>query len=487
MSGNERKSKDLLQHTLQEVKRLLGRQRLVEDMVHKQDMPKQELVEQLVHKQNLVELGQRLESLSSPDIAAILETLNHQDRSVVLGLIADRRIGFILLELNHTMRDTVLAEIKQSALNNTAQNMEWEKLVQLSSKLHAARLEPLLESLDETQRSDLKAALAARKTQIDSIKAFVLQGGRLIQLAKLTPDDLLRPDIVWVDMVDPSDEERELVQSSFRLELPEDEELEDIEESARCYIDESGLHISSFFLHKDGSEASNVTVSFTLQAKRLLTIRQEELAVFRLFRLRARVQPGLVNNAQDILLSIFDAAVEYDADMLEEIYTDLEPISRRVLSHKEEMTDKVMAETVGLLAAYEDVNGKVRLDLMDTRRALSYLLRSRRCGPEQEADLREILRDLESLNNHTAFLFDKVNFLMDAVMGLINLAQNKIIKIFSIASVVFLPPTLVASIYGMNFQHMPELAQTWGYPFALVLMVLSGIAPYWFFKRKGWL
>ncbi len=97
------------------------------------------------------------------------------------------------------------------------------------------------------------------------------------------------------------------------------------------------------------------------------------------------------------------------------------------------------------------------------------------------------LRDLESLNNHSAFLFDKINFLMDAVMGVINLAQNKIIKISSIASVVFLPPTLVASIYGINFAHMPELAESWGYPAALVLMVMSGIAPYWFFKRKGWI
>lgn len=487
MSATERKPKEILQQTLQEVKRLLGRQRLVEGMVHKQDNPKRELVETLVHKQNLVELSHRLESLDPADIAAIIESLPHADRSTVIGLIPVARLGLVLLDLNGNVRDVVLVGIEQPTLNTAAQTMEWEKLVRLASKLAAERLDPLLASLGEEQREELQSALSVRQTPVGSIKAFVLQAGRLMQLHNLTPDDLLRPDIVWVDMVDPTDDERELVQSSFRLELPEDEELEDIEESARCYIDESGLHISSFFLHKDGAESSNVTVSFTLHAGRLLTIRQEELAVFRLFRLRARVQPGLVANAQDILLSIFDAAIEYDADMLEEVYSDLEPISKRVLSHKEEMTDQVMAETVALLAAYEDVNGKVRLDLMDTRRALSFLLRSRQCGPEQEANLREILRDLESLNNHTAFLFDKINFLMDAVMGLINLAQNKIIKIFSIASVVFLPPTLVASMYGMNFQHMPELAQTWGYPWAIVLMIISGIAPYWFFKRKGWL
>jgi len=124
---------------------------------------------------------------------------------------------------------------------------------------------------------------------------------------------------------------------------------------------------------------------------------------------------------------------------------------------------------------------------MDTRRALSFLLRSRQCGAEQEANLREILRDLESLNNHSAFLFDKINFLMDAVMGLINLAQNKIIKMFSVAAVMFMPPTLVASWYGMNFRFMPELDKPWGYPFAIGLMVTSVLLTLWYFNKKRWL
>nr|WP_314900121.1 magnesium/cobalt transporter CorA [uncultured Deefgea sp.] len=309
------------------------------------------------------------------------------------------------------------------------------------------------------------------------LNAFVLSAGRLIQVPALVPADLSRPEVLWVDMVDPTDEERELVQQVFKLELPEDEEVKDLEESARCYVDENGVHISSFFLSHD-DEYGNVTVSFLLNQGRLMTIRQEELAVFRLFRLRARVQPGFVSTAQEILLSIYDAAVEYDADVLEEIYSKLDGVSRRVLDRSAEMTDELMGQALAELAGHEDINGKVRLDLMDTRRALSFLLRSRVLATAQEGDLREVLRDLESLNNHSAFLFDKINFLMDAVMGLINLAQNKIIKIFSIASVVFLPPTLVASIYGMNFAHMPELSQNWVYPAALVLMIMSGIAPY---------
>jgi magnesium transporter len=124
---------------------------------------------------------------------------------------------------------------------------------------------------------------------------------------------------------------------------------------------------------------------------------------------------------------------------------------------------------------------------MDTRRAVSFLMRGRLLSVDQFEDARQILRDIESLDGHTAFLFDKINFLMDATVGFININQNKIIKIFSVASVAFLPPTLIASIYGMNFHFMPEFDWALGYPFALVLMVCSAITPFWYFRRRGWL
>ncbi len=488
MSPSENKQQENITLHLEEVRRLLSRQRIVEDMVHRQDMPKHDLVESLVHKQNLAELQHKLDTLDARTISHILHALPQTDRLATLGLLSPERAGEALLHATAATREAVLPEMDRDQLTAIVAGMDKAQLTTFATRMPQPALDAIYAVLDEERHQELQAALThLLHPSVGSLKAFVLNAGRLVQLQSLTPEDLRRPDVVWVDMVDPSDEERELVQRAFRLELPEDEELLDLEESARCYADEHGLHISSFFLHKDGEDTSNVTVSFVFNAGRLLTIRQEELAVFRLFRLRARVQPGFVSSAQDILLAIYDAAVEYDADMLEEIYTELEPISQSVLNREEEMTDQRMAETVAKLAAYEDINGKVRLDLMDTRRALSFLLRSRTLSADQEGNLREILRDLESLNNHTGFLFDKINFLMDAVMGLINLAQNKIIKIFSIASVVFLPPTLVASMYGMNFQHMPELAQAWGYPWAIALMIVSGIAPYWFFKRKGWL
>jgi magnesium transporter len=133
------------------------------------------------------------------------------------------------------------------------------------------------------------------------------------------------------------------------------------------------------------------------------------------------------------------------------------------------------------------LNGRIRRNVLDTRRALSFLMRGRLLAPNQHDDARQILRDIESLDGHTAFIFNKINFLMDATVGFININQNKIIKIFSVASVGLLPPTLIASIYGMNFKHMPELDWPWGYPFSIALMVVSVALPFAFFRRKGWL
>ena len=152
-----------------------------------------------------------------------------------------------------------------------------------------------------------------------------------------------------------------------------------------------------------------------------------------------------------------------------------------------ENEDADLEDAISKLARLEDNNGKIRLCLMDTQRDISFLLRHLRHLTEECETLREIMRDVDTLMSHTAFLFDKINFLMDSTQGFINIEQNQIIKIFSIAAVVFLPPTLVASIYGMNFRFMPELDWWFGYPVAIVLMLLAGVAPFWYFKRKGWL
>ncbi|MFO1266252.1 MAG: magnesium/cobalt transporter CorA [Rubrivivax sp.] len=322
------------------------------------------------------------------------------------------------------------------------------------------------------------------------LNVFTLANGRLfqeeIESAEELAQSLAHVQPVWVDLEAPSDEEKGWIKSRFDLVIPDDIGESDIEESARFYEEDNGqLHIRSDFLIDDDVAPRNVRVAFILHRNVLFSIHAEDLPVFRLLRLRARRIPALIEDAKDVLLKLFDADAEYSADALEAIYDQLERVSARVL--KEDVNDRTAAEVLAAIAREEDVNGRIRRNVMDTRRALSFMMRSRMLNAEQFEQARQILRDIDSLDSHTAFLFEKINFLMDAVVGFININQNKIIKIFSVASVALLPPTLIASIYGMNFRHMPELEQPWGYPFALALMVASVAAPFLYFRRKGWL
>ncbi len=288
---------------------------------------------------------------------------------------------------------------------------------------------------------------------------------------------------LWIDIADPDDSERALLESILRTDLPESEEVSEIETSSRCFVDQSGIHVHSLFLLQTEGRLSTVSVACILQTNRLITVRETELADFRLFRMRARIGQVECHSPSELLVTLLDQKIENHADSIEDIHHQLEKLSFEVLENDEANLEAVISK----LARLEDNNGKIRLCLMDTQRDISFLLRHLRHLPEECETLREIMRDVDTLMSHTAFLFDKINFLMDSTQGFIHIRQGQIIKIFSIAAVVFLPPTLVASIYGMNFKFMPELGWLFGYPGAIVLMIISGIAPYWYFKRKGWL
>ncbi|HEU4460418.1 MAG TPA: magnesium/cobalt transporter CorA [Methylibium sp.] len=318
------------------------------------------------------------------------------------------------------------------------------------------------------------------------LNVFTLASGRLFQEEIESAQALAHVQPVWVDLESPTPEEKGWITARFGLTIPDNIVDDDLEESARFYEDDAGdLHIRSDFLVHDDDTARNVRVAFILREKLLFSIHAEDLPVFRLLRLRARRTPALIDDAKDVLLKLYDADAEYSADSLEGIYDALEKVSQRVL--QSEVNDQTAAEVLAAIARQEDLNGRIRRNVMDTRRAVSFMMRSRMLGAEQFEEARQILRDLDSLDSHTAFLFDKINFLMDATVGFININQNKIIKLFSVASVALLPPTLIASIYGMNFNAMPELQWRFGYPYAIALMVSSVIAPFWYFRRKGWL
>ena len=426
-----------MQEALREVQSLLARSRRADDLIHRQDMPRHDLVESLTHKQNLVPLDKYLEGLSVEHIAHILEALSAEDSVIVWERVAEKRGNEILDELSDAVRDALTSSTPTPS-------------------------RPIL------------------------LNAFELHNGRLRQVAIGSRDDLAKATPIWVDLIAPSKKEREWVREIFDLVLPDTDDLTDLEESARFYIDDGGeVHLHSDFLLDTEQESRNVPVAFILHKGVLFSVRDEELAVFRLQRLRARIQPGYVSNGTDLLLDLYAADVEYSADALESVYASLEKVGKNVLSP--DVTDELAAAILADIAREEDLNGRIRRNVLDTRRALSFLMRGRLLSNEQHEDARQILRDIDSLDGHTAFIFGKINFLMDATVGFININQNKIVKIFSVASVALLPPTLIASIYGMNFKFMPELESPLGYPLAIMLMVVSVAVPIWYFRKKGWL
>lgn len=420
-------------HTVQD---LLRKHRLVEHMLQSRSQPRRQLIATLTHRQHMAELQVVLSRLSSSDVATILAALSQDDARLVWS------------QVDSSMQDEIL----------------WEISNELRVALVGAR-EPYFGD--------------------GTLSAYHLVEGRLTKVAIRCRQDLNTITPVWIDLLAPSKAQRHLLSQHYGLDLPNLTELGDLEASARHYLNQEQIYIHSDFLLDREGDSRTVPVLFVLTGACLFSIRSEELPVFRLQRLRARTQPGMVNDGKDILLDLYSAEAEYSADALEEIYLALEAVSKQVLS--QDVSDEMAAKILADIAELEDINGRIRRNMLDTQRAVSFLLRRKLLSKEQQDDVQQILRDIESLNSHTAFLFDKINFLLEATVGFININQNKVVKIFSVAAVALLPPTLIASIYGMNFKYMPELAWEFGYPFALVLMLVSVVVPFIYFKRKGWL
>jgi magnesium transporter len=317
------------------------------------------------------------------------------------------------------------------------------------------------------------------------LHAFTLNNGRLVRIHIELGGELRQAAPVWIDMVIATPEEVKWVEASYDLHLPSPEHLRDIEASARFFEHEGDLHLRTDFLSGTESHSHSVAVAFVLSGNTLISIHEEDLPIFRLLRIRLHADSGTIQDSRDVLVDLYGMDVEFSADALEQVYADLGRVSQSVLGSK--LTDREASDSLAEIAHAEHVNGRIRRNVMDTQRAISFLVRSKSLSPLQVDEVRQIQQNIESLDGHTSFLFDKINFLMDATIGFININQNRIVRLFSVVSVALLPPTLIASIYGMNFQFMPELAWRMGYPFALLLMLLTVGLPFWFFWHKGWL
>ena len=416
--------------SLEKVSEMLKKQKRVEGMVHGQNMPRQDIVETLVQRQHLVELENLIAQLPAEEIGSILEALPPDDAKLMWEQIPTAQENEVL----------------------------WEVSDQLREQLVGAR-EPVF---DESQ-----------------MNAFELQDGRLRQIPIESRKNLEGIKPIWIDLLGATKAERAYVGAHFGLNLPDPGEVTDLEVSSRYHIEDNGeIHLlSNFLLDREGNSRS-IPVAFILHQGILFSLRNEELPVFRLQRRRARTQAGYVTDCNDVLLDLYGADVEYSADSLEDIYATLGKVGRQVLS--ETISDTEAAAILGDIAEEEDLNGRIRGNILDTQRAINFLMRSKIWSPTQFDDAKQVLRNIESLNSHTSFLFDKINFLMDATIGFININQNRRINQLTVFGVVFMPINILAGMGGMSEFSMMTQGIPWplAYGAFLTFSSLMGVATY---------
>lgn len=343
------------------------------------------------------------------------------------------------------------------------------------------------------------------------ITAYLRVGDRLearpLEAGAPVPDGTL-----WLDVLRPLEAEREAVSRIVGVDLPTPEDMREIEASSRLYVEEGAAVMTTPVIARGTSRQPDIgPLTFVLTPTLLVTVRHTEPLWFAMFAARALRQAHAVDDRVDALLGLLEAVVDRAADVLELVAATLDDLSRQVFAEaahedahppakdarrrrkaparQRRPEGAVLQAVITGVGAAGDLTNKVRDSLAGLERLIAFAATvvGPRMNKDQKARLKTLSRDVQGLVDHAGFQALQTGFLLDATLGVINIQQTNIIKIFSVAAAAFLPPTLIASIYGMNFEHMPELGQRWGYPLALVLMVVSAVLPLWYFRRKGWL
>jgi len=302
-------------------------------------------------------------------------------------------------------------------------------------------------------------------------------------------------EATWIDLEEPTREEDKLVEQCVGVQVPTREDMAEIEPSSRLYQENGTLYMTLSALHgvEDGHPKSD-PISFVLTPDRLVTVRYVTPKPIRVVQNHARRESAMVQDNFAALHALLDAIIDRLADELETVGSEIEKISSLIF-HKQADARRIPADRLTALLTRigrtQILLTKVRETAVSTARLLSFLsatgqFQGEKAGPVRERIL-SLARDVRSLVDHSGFLADNLTFLLDASLGLISIEQNAAMKLFSWAALVFLPPTLIAGIYGMNFEHMPELGWLYGYPMALTLIVITAVVPIWYLKRRGWI
>ncbi len=301
-------------------------------------------------------------------------------------------------------------------------------------------------------------------------------------------DDIEGKNILWLDLLNPSIDEIGAISNIYDIEIPTKEEREEIESSARYWEDKDSITINTRFLVKLGhsndleGNSRDETVTFLLCKSMLFTIRYSEFQVFDDIERRVLASPRNFEDGYDLIAKIFEVRIEKDADMIENFTRDIRSLRKGVFENQFDYN-----EVLGSLSNLQDVSTRLRDSLFDKRRALSALLSSNKPDSDVKRNITTIVKDLNSLIDFCVVNMNALDNIHALFASQINIEQNKIIKLFTVVTVAMMPPTLIGTIYGMNFEHMPELKLTYSYPIVLLVMIISTILPIVYFKKKGWL
>ncbi len=324
------------------------------------------------------------------------------------------------------------------------------------------------------------------------INAYSIRNGALARTSVGNADSI-PTDAIWIDLFKPAPDEDLIVEASLGIAVPTQAEMVEIEPSSRLRIENGARYMTaSVVCHSETEEPTLSDVTFILTNGRLATVRYEESTPFRIAQPKLdRAAAGALRGDR-VLLILLDTIIDRAADIIERLGGDIDAISRRVFERDEagETGSQRFRVLLRMLGRRGDLASKVRESLVSIGRLVTFLgteSEAQRFDKEQRALLKSMQRDVTSLNDHVSYLGNKITFLLDATLGMVSIEQNNIIKIFAVLSVVLMPPTLIASVYGMNFQYMPELNEHWGYPIALAAMLAAAVVPYLIFKWKRWL
>ncbi len=327
------------------------------------------------------------------------------------------------------------------------------------------------------------------------LTTYAVENGTAVARAGVPGDpDVLRR-AVWIDLLDASSEENQAVQSALRLEVPTREEMQEIEASSRLHWEGEALFLTTNVLQGvETGEYGSTAVTFVLTPGSLVTVRYATPMAFATFAARCARAPALLASPDAAMLHLFEQIVDRLADILERVAANMDRASQaafRIARAEAKATakDVNLRDTLLVLGQVGEVTTRASETLLGLSRIVGFVSAEKSAAVRRENQglIKTLVRDVRSLVEHASFLNSKAQFLLDAVLGIINIEQNGIIKTFTVAAVALMPPTLIASVYGMNFERMPELKWELGYPFLLLLMVLSAVLPLWWFRRKGWL